>query len=308
MIRRYGLGLAAVLGFWLIIRIDTRPVITCPLGLVPTSTCVFKVEVEDSSDRICFRELGQTDFLACKDGEAGLHILPVKVQPPPGAILFEAITIDTDRDPPLSSHPASTLGFIPNPASPRWLNDIVLLSKRIHLRWGDWLSASPREKRLEGGSMSTLDVPGHKPENRDRLVMGCWAEHEDGSLIHVESVEGSTVVFSIFDLSGPEPVEYRHAMPEPGFKQQFSWPNKHGEKWTWHDKTPFPWQTRIMKTFPAGSKVPSAGQQLSAALRVAQSLGARAQTIVREEARVVPHDALAIMKQLRDALNNLDLA
>lgn len=31
--------------------------------------------------------------------------------------------------------------------------------------------------------MSTNDVPGAKTENRDVLAMGCWAEHEDGSLI-----------------------------------------------------------------------------------------------------------------------------
>lgn len=154
--------------------------------------------------------------------------------------------------------------------------------------------------------MSTSDVPGYKPENRDKLAMGCWAEHEDGSLIHVESVEGGQVVFSIFDLSGAEPVEYRHAMPETGFKQQFSWPTRNGERWTWHDKTPFPWN-KVMRDFPAGSKAPSAEQQLSAALRVARSLGAQAQTIVREEARTVPGNALQLMKQLRDALNGLDL-
>lgn len=152
--------------------------------------------------------------------------------------------------------------------------------------------------------MSTHDVPGHRPENRDRLAMGCWAEHEDGSLIHVESVEGGTVVFSIFQTS-PEVVEYRHAMPETGFKQRFSWPTRDGEKWTWHDKTPFPW-SKVMRQFPAGSKAPSAEAQLSAALRVARSLGAQAQTIVREEARPMPADAFEIMKQLRDSLNRLD--
>lgn len=49
--------------------------------------------------------------------------------------------------------------------------------------------------------MSTNDVPGANPKNADVLAMGCWAEHEDGSLIFVESVEGGTVVYSIFDIA-----------------------------------------------------------------------------------------------------------
>ena len=146
--------------------------------------------------------------------------------------------------------------------------------------------------------MSTEDVPGHNPANRDRLAMGCWAEHKDGSLVHVESVEGGQVVFLIFQVA-PEVVEYRHAMDEEGFKTQFS-----GDRWIWHDKTPFPWD-RVMRRFPPGNKAPSAEAQLSAALRVARSLGAQAQE-VREEARV-PENALAVMKQLREALNRLDL-
>jgi|SRR3990167_2583102 len=152
--------------------------------------------------------------------------------------------------------------------------------------------------------MATQDVPGHNPANRDRLVMGCWAEHADGSLVHVESVEGGQVVFSIFQVT-PEVVEYRHAMAETGFKTQFSWPNRLGEKWTWHDKTPFPWD-RVMRNFPPGSKAPSAEAQLSAALRVARSLGAQAQSLVRDEMRPVPATALEVMQKLRSVLEELD--
>ena len=123
--------------------------------------------------------------------------------------------------------------------------------------------------------MSTNDVPGAKPENRDKLAMGCWAEHEDGSLIFVESVEGGSVVYSIFDLAKDPPVEYRDAMPEKGFKRQFSWKGDDDIKWTWHDKTPFPWD-RCMKDFPSGTKEPSALATISAAERIKNSLNLRA--------------------------------
>lgn len=156
--------------------------------------------------------------------------------------------------------------------------------------------------------MSTLDVPGHKPENRDKLAMGSWAEHEDGSLVHVESVEGGRVVFCMFDV--PHDAEYRTAMDEVGFKEQFSWPNTHGEKWTWHDKTPFPWE-RVMKHFPPGTKFTSAEAQFSAAERVARSLGIRAQQIVRDREELRPSQAATvgdIMRRLHDALNDLERA
>lgn len=129
--------------------------------------------------------------------------------------------------------------------------------------------------------MSTNDVPGAKAQNRDVLAMGCWAEHEDGSLIHVEANEAGTVVYSMFDLIDP-PVEYRDAMPEAGFKKQYSWDPKAKDlsalKWTWHDKTPFPWD-RIMGTFPAGTKHVSAREAMTAAKRVAESLDLRAQAV-----------------------------
>lgn len=125
--------------------------------------------------------------------------------------------------------------------------------------------------------MSTNDVPGHKPENKDELAMGCWAEHDDGSLILVESNEGGRVVYSIFDMVQDPPVEYRDAMPEKGFKSQFSWPGSM-DKWTWHDKTPFPWE-RVMRNIKSGERFVTASDQLSAAARIAESLKLRSQKI-----------------------------
>src|SRR5437868_2055043 len=98
--------------------------------------------------------------------------------------------------------------------------------------------------------MATTDVPGANPANGDQLKMGCWAEHSDGSLIFVESTEGGRVVYSIFDMSKMPIIEYRDAMPEDTFKKTFS--RRDGNllirtiNWTWHDKTPFPWD-RVIK-------------------------------------------------------------
>jgi len=123
--------------------------------------------------------------------------------------------------------------------------------------------------------MAEHDVPGANPANGDALKMGCWAEHEDGSLIFVEGTE-NMIVFSIFDMSKTDPIEYRHAMAEVSFKTTFSWkPKSKGEKWLWHDKTPFPWDKVIKKGFTDGVRLASASAVLSAAERVAESLKLR---------------------------------
>lgn len=121
--------------------------------------------------------------------------------------------------------------------------------------------------------MSTNDVPGYKSENRDQLAMGCWAEHEDGSLILVESTEGGRVVYSVFDLEKRPIVEYRDAMADAAFKRQFSWDpkNSKSEKWTWHDKTPFPWDRIIEAGGRAGQRYASAEDHLNAAERIRRS-------------------------------------
>ncbi len=124
--------------------------------------------------------------------------------------------------------------------------------------------------------MSTNDVPGARPENHDELGMGCWAEHDDGSLVLVESTEAGRVVYSIFDMSKEPPIEYRDAMAEATFKRTFSYDQKAGGiKWTWHDKTPFPWDRVIKAGASDGPRMPSAKDTLTAAERVAQSLKLR---------------------------------
>lgn len=121
--------------------------------------------------------------------------------------------------------------------------------------------------------MSTNDVPGARAENADSLGSGSWAEHDDGSLIYVAGTENGRVIFEIFDLSDEDkPVEYRDAMPLKLFQQKFSWDprNKASVKWTWHDKTPFPWD-RILKNFKEGVKPVSATQFIEDAMDVHRS-------------------------------------
>lgn len=155
--------------------------------------------------------------------------------------------------------------------------------------------------------MSTHDVPGAVIANRDILAMGCWAEHEDGSLIFVESVEGGRVVFSVFDVSKDPKVEYRTAMPEQGFKDLFSWkPDGTSDDlvWTWHDKTPMPWE-KVMGDFPEGQRNASAEETLNAAERVAESLALRAGEV---RARAVPDGqpgATRLMERIKNAVGAL---
>ncbi len=133
--------------------------------------------------------------------------------------------------------------------------------------------------------MSTNDVPGANPVNHDQLAMGCWAEHADGSLIFVESTEGGRVIYLMFDVAKSPPVEYRDAMPEASFKTTFTWGKGSKERWTWHDKTPFPWDRVIKNGFPDGEKSVSADDQLTAAERVAESLRLRGARISRDQYR-----------------------
>lgn len=127
--------------------------------------------------------------------------------------------------------------------------------------------------------MSTNDVPGHNPANRDELAMGCWAEHEDGSLLFVESNEANRVVYSMFDMARKPPVEYRDAMAEVAFKKAFSWKDEDDEKWTWHDKTPFPWDRVIRAGASDGTRPAFAEHQMTAAERVAESLRLRGERV-----------------------------
>lgn len=130
--------------------------------------------------------------------------------------------------------------------------------------------------------MSTQDVPGHGSAKSDTLAMGVWGEHNDGSLLFVESTEGGRVIYSIFDMAQAPIVEYRDAMPEKGFKEAFSFGNKHSKVdngWIFHDKTPFPWDKVMAAGAKDGMRYASAKDQLNAAQRVAESMEMRGSTI-----------------------------
>lgn len=136
--------------------------------------------------------------------------------------------------------------------------------------------------------MSTYDVPGANPSNKDILAAGCWAEHEDGSLIYVEGTENNSVVYSIFDLSVDPALEYRDMMSEDGFKKTFTWkpgqPADRGknEKWLWKDKTPFPWSKIIKAGVSDGVRDSSAVATITAAQRVAESLRLKGAKVSRD--------------------------
>lgn len=160
--------------------------------------------------------------------------------------------------------------------------------------------------------MSTNDVPGANPANHDELAMGCWAEHHDGSLILVESTEGGRVVYSIFDMEKQPVTEYRDAMAVGAFKKAFSWNPKDpaSEKWTWHDKTAFPWDRIIRGGARDGTRYASADDHLNAAERIRQSREihqGRAVDLEEVETRIdqLGEKADRIVRRLQRAISNL---
>lgn len=158
--------------------------------------------------------------------------------------------------------------------------------------------------------MSTNDVPGANPANNDVLALGCWAEHEDGSLVFVMSVEGGRVVYSIFDMSVEPVVEYRDSMLQGAFERQFSYDDRQSDqiKWTWHDKTPFPWERVIKKGATSGVKYASADDQLSAAERVAASRNLRGQDLDPSDYSHMTSQELVgeVFKRIQRAIGRLD--
>src|SRR5882724_11760310 len=119
--------------------------------------------------------------------------------------------------------------------------------------------------------MSTNDVPGLNPRNQDTLHAGCWAEHADGTLLYVLSTENHNVIFELYDMSDPNaPIEFRDAMGQKEFEKKFTWDPKNpaSVKWTWHDKTMFPWD-RVLKKFKPGVKPVSAQALIDDADKVA---------------------------------------
>lgn len=167
--------------------------------------------------------------------------------------------------------------------------------------------------------MSTNDVPGHDERNSDELAMGCWAEHDDGSLILVESTEGQRVIFCVFDTSKTPPVQYRDAMPEKGFKEEFTWEGsrkkgKSKDRWTWHDKTAFPWDRIIKSGLQEGTDHVIVHDQLNAAERVRDHLKLRGRqltagdldSIKATKINKVVAKARKVFGKLQDALKDLD--
>jgi hypothetical protein len=160
--------------------------------------------------------------------------------------------------------------------------------------------------------MSTNDVPGANAANGDELGMGCWAEHEDGSLIFVESTEDDRVIYSVFDMATDPIVEYRDSMAIGSFKKTFTWDAKKSkaDKWTWHDKTPFPWDRIIRAGAKDGTRFTHADDLETAAQRVRKSREIRRGKPVDErevESRVdrLGEKADRIIKKLQKAVNRL---
>jgi hypothetical protein len=161
--------------------------------------------------------------------------------------------------------------------------------------------------------MSTNDVPGAVPSNNDELKMGCWAEHDDGSMIFVKSTEGDRVIYEMFDTSQDPIVVYTDAMPLKDFEKKFSYDPKilAGQKWVWHDKTPMPWNKVIKAGARDGLGYASAADQLAAAARVAQSLGLAGKPIDPDQLAhladksTLAKDARTIIQKLQSAINTL---
>lgn len=129
--------------------------------------------------------------------------------------------------------------------------------------------------------MATSDVPGANPRNADELGAGCWAEHGDGSLLFVLSTEDKRVVAELFDMSEEPIVAYKFATSRSDFEARFSYPptGTSPDRWTWHDKTPFPWERVIKKRARPRPEIADALEQITAAKRIAKSMQARARKI-----------------------------
>lgn len=121
--------------------------------------------------------------------------------------------------------------------------------------------------------MATHSVPGKKPENQDVLARGCWAEHNDGSLLIVHGIEEGTVVYSLFGAR----TEWSGRMEEDEFKTRYSFSERQDRdeawRWLWHDKTPFPSERIVNAGMRSSENVKPAAQ------RVAEALGLRARSL-----------------------------
>jgi hypothetical protein len=94
-----------------------------------------------------------------------------------------------------------------------------------------------------GGELAR-DVSG-PISRKGSLDVGCWAEHDDGSLLLVGSTEGECVVYWLFDIAETPPIICHTALPKAEFEKVFAY--KGDFLWMWqHEQTPFPWD-RLMK-------------------------------------------------------------
>ena len=155
--------------------------------------------------------------------------------------------------------------------------------------------------------MATHDVPGANPRNLDSLDMGCWAEDKTGeSYVLVVGRESGRVIYQMYDLASG--MFYPDAMIEYEFKKFFSVPptGKSDVVWTWHDKTPFPWD-QVMSRFKRPAPQHSDPlDQISAAARVAEALNLRGRKLSEADVSAAGDDArergMAIIGKVAEAI------
>jgi hypothetical protein len=83
------------------------------------------------------------------------------------------------------------------------------------------------------------------PNSKDLLDGGCWAEHNDGSLLLVGRSQSERVDYWLFDMAGTPPTICRSALPKAKFEKMFA--DKGDFLWTWrHEQTPFPWDRILL--------------------------------------------------------------
>lgn len=168
--------------------------------------------------------------------------------------------------------------------------------------------------------MATTDVPGYNPTNNDKLSRGSWAEHDDGSLIFVKDIdENDRVIFDLYDLANLQhPIFYPNALALYEFEKTFSYEPKKKKKvnlkWTWHDKTEFPWE-RVMRVIQSPLPVATNVQDtLTAAAQMAQSLNFRLSEVLTQDhilkeqglvTRPQTHQSRTILQRLKNALGAL---
>ncbi len=160
--------------------------------------------------------------------------------------------------------------------------------------------------------MSTNDVPGANPVNKDYLDRGAWAEDKDQtSLVHVIGKEAGSVVFQLYDLDENPIIFYQNAMIESEFKDFFSVPpvGTSEVEWTWHDKTDFPFD-RVMKRFSSkASYHADVQEQMSAAKRINAKLKMKAQRLTEADVSAQMDQergrGLAIIDAIGNALSKI---